>query len=441
MKPNPITKEMLSRFEIEAAADSKLRLLSSAVSKTELADVAYHPTTGAKLQSTFSIEIKTDGVTNQKSSGRCWLFASMNLMRERVAAKCNLEHFELSGNYLAFWDKFEKINYYLESIIDTAALPVGDRTLDWILMGLQDGGQWDMMVSIINKYGIVPYDVMPETYQSCHTRPSTSLLNMKLRRDAIELRRIVAEGGDPAQRKEEMLSEYYKALCICFGTPVSRFDFEYRDKDKEFFRDPGLTPQEFFKKYVDIDLNDYVSVINSPTNDMPYGKTYTVKYLGNVAEGTIRYLNVPMQELKELTIAQMKDGEPVWFGSDCVKFGSRSDGIWDPESFSYSELFGGIDFSLTKEERLDYRDSAMNHAMLICGVNIGEDGKPNRWKIENSWGDEAGRKGYYVASDAWFDEFTYQVIIHKKYLSEAYLKALEEDPIELEPWDPMGTLA
>ena len=437
----PITTEMIDSFRRKYEADEFAKTLTAAASGADFATISYDPVKAAKMQRTFSIEIKTTGITNQKQSGRCWLFASMNLMREAVIKKCNLERFELSGNYFAFWDKFEKINFFLESVIDAADLPVGDRTLDWILGGIGDGGQWDMMVSVVKKYGIVPASVMPETAASAGTRYFSHYMNMHLRKDAIELRQLIAEGADPSARKEEMLSDYFRALCISFGEPPVEFAFEYRDKDDEYHADYHLTPQAFYEKYVGIDLSDYVSVINAPTKDKPFGKTYTVKYLGNVIGGEIRYLNLPMEDLKALTVQQMKDGELVWFGSDCGKYGDRKGGIWDPESFRIGEIFGGMDFSLTKEERLDYRDSAMNHAMVLCGVNLDENGKPNRWKIENSWGEDAGEKGYYVASDAWFDAFTYQVIINKKYLKDEWKKALLEDPIELEPWDPMGTLA
>ena len=436
----PVTPEMIDAFRKEYENDTFAKTLTAAASGADFATISYDPVAVAKLQRTFSIELKTTGITNQKASGRCWLFASMNLMREAVIKKCNLERFELSGNYFAFWDKFEKINFFLESVIDAADLPVGDRTLDWILAGIGDGGQWDMMVSVIKKYGIVPKSIMPETFQSEGTRYFMHYINMHLRKDAIELRKMIAEGKDPAARKEEMLSDYFRALCISFGEPPVEFDFEYRDKDDEYHADYHLTPLSFYEKYVGIDLSDYVSIINAPTADKPFYKTYTVKYLGNVIGGGIRYLNLPIEELKALTIQQMKDGELVWFGSDCGKFGDRKGGIWDPDSFRIGEILG-MDFSLNKEERLDYRDSAMNHAMVLCGVNLDENGKPNRWKIENSWGEDAGEKGYYVASDAWFDLLTYQVIINKKYLKEEWLKALSEAPIELEPWDPMGTLA
>lgn len=439
---NSITDAMIDRFKQAYDADRGAKVRTAAASKSELGAIAFSPMDAAKLENTFSVEVKTRGITAQKQSGRCWLFASMNVMREIVAEKCNLDKFELSGNWLAFWDKLEKMNFFLEAAIDSAGLPVADRTLDWLMEGgVSDGGQWDMMVSIVKKYGIVPASVMPETYQSTHTRSMDQLLNMKLRKDAVELRALVQAGQDPAPRKQEMLAELFKALCICFGRPVDTFDFTYVDKDGQYHADYGLTPHSFYEKYIGLALEDYVSVIHAPTRDKPFGKTYTVKYLGNVVEGGIRYLNLPMETMKQLTLRQLQDGEPVWFGSDCGKFGSREDGIWDPDSFLYGEALGGLELTMTKEQRLDYRDSAMNHAMVLTGVNLDAAGRPDRWKIENSWGEDAGRKGYFVASDAWFEQFVYQTIIHKKYLDAAAQQALEAAPIELAPWDPMGTLA
>lgn len=438
----PITAEMIAKFKQNYNDDKMAKVLTAAVSKADLADAAYSPADAAKLENTFSIDLHCGIATAQQASGRCWLFASMNVMREIIMKKCNIAHFELSGNYFAFWDKFEKINYCLESVIDTADKSLDDRTVNWILHNaIGDGGQWDMMVSLVKKYGVVPKSVMPETYQSAHTRTLMQKINGKLRKCAKELRALAAEGKDPQPRKEEMLEEFFKALCICFGMPVEKFDFEYEDKEKNYHVDRGLTPTEFYNKYVGMALDDYVSVINAPTSDKPFGKTYTVDYIGNVVNEPICYLNLPIDELKALTVAQMKDGEVVWFGSDCGKFGSRSDGIWDPDSFVFDELMGGLDLSMTKEESLDYCNSAMNHAMVLTGVNLDGEGKPNRWKIENSWGPEAGQKGYFIASDKWFDLQTYQVIINRKYLSEEHKKALSEEPIVLNPWDPMGTLA
>ncbi len=437
----PITAELLERFEKNYDSNPALKTLSVAISNTALSEAALDVHAAAKDEMKFSLELETHGVTNQQSSGRCWLFAGMNVLREIVSKNCNAEKMELSQNYLAFWDKFEKINYFLESVIDTASLPTDDRTVNWILSGIGDGGQWDMIVSLVKKYGVVPLAAMPETYQSSHTRDAGQMLNMKLREDAIELRAIVNEGKDPQPRKEEMLSEMYNALCICFGKPPKTFDFEYVDKDKKYHVERGLNPHSFYEKYVGIDIGDYISVINGPTKDKPFNRSYTVQYLGNVVGGSIKYLNVEMEELKELILKQMRDGEVVWFGSDCGKYSNRSGGVWDIDAFHYGELLGGMSFNLTKEQRLDHRDSAMNHAMVITGVNFGADGKPDRWKIENSWGEESGQKGYFVMSAKWFDEFTYQAVINRKYLTPEQAAAYDSEPIELKPWDPMGSLA
>lgn len=439
-KARMIDKELLDKCKKMTAEDSMMRSLGCALSKTDLMDAAYDANAGRKLTMDFSIDLCSSKVTNQKSSGRCWIFAAMNVLREAAAKNCGMESVELSQNYIAFWDKFEKINYFLEAILDSAELPVGNRTLDWLLQGLNDGGQWDMIADLVKKYGVVPKTAMPETYQSSNTAAMNQMLNTKLREDAAELRALVHEGKSTEARKEEMLCEMYRALCICFGNPPESFDFDYRDKDKNY-HSQHLTPQEFYKQYVKLDLSDYVSVINAPTEDKPFGHCYTVKYLGNLVEGSVRYLNVEMNELKDLVIKQMKDGELVWFGSDCSKYADRTFGIWDQDSFALGEMLGGLSFQMSKAQRLDYRDSAMNHAMVLTGVNLDASGKPNRWKIENSWGEDKGVKGYFVASDHWFNEFTYQVVINKKYLNEAQLTALSQEPKELEPWDPMGSLA
>lgn len=438
---NPITKELLEKFSEEYESNWTNQALTCALSKTDLPDAAYCAQAANKLDRVFTIDLTHMKATEQKASGRCWIFAALNVLREVVAKKCGLEEFELSQNYVAFWDKLEKINYFLESVIDSADLSVGDRTLDWIMQGVSDGGQWDMVVSLIKKYGVVPKSAMPETCQSSSTRPMSGMLNMKLRQDAIELRALVNAGKDPQPRKEEMLGELYQALCICFGKPVQSFDFAWRDKGGAYHCDHGLDPHSFYDKYVGLDLDEYVSVINAPTADKRYGRCYTVKYLGNVVEGSIRHLNVDMDTLKGLIVAQLKDGEPVWFGSDCGKFGNRKLGVWDQDTYRYGDILGGMRLQISKEEGLDYRDSAMNHAMVIVGVNLDQDGSPDRWKIENSWGEDVGEKGYFVASSRWFDQYTYQAVVRKKYLPEDLYLALDEEPVELAPWDPMGSLA
>lgn len=388
----------------------------------------------------FSNEIKTLPVTNQKASGRCWLFAGLNVLRETIAKKHNLKSFELSQNYIAFWDKFEKINYFIESIDDFLECDQDDRTLQHILkQGIQDGGQWDMFVSLIEKYGIVPKEHMVETDSSGKTRFMNQIINVKLRQYAANARRQESR-EDLESLKEKTLEELYTFLSTNFGTPPKRFDFEYVDKDENYHIVKDLTPKAFYQDQIGDVLKDYISVINAPTKDKPYLKTYTVAYLGNVVGGRdIKYLNLPMKDLKALVLRQLLSNEIVWFGSDVARYGNRTSGFWDDQSFDYENMLE-MSLHMSKEDELDYSQGAMNHAMVITAVNL-DDGKPNRWKIENSWGDKNGEKGYFLASDSWFDRYVYQAVIHRKYMCQEYLDAWEEEPIVLKPWDPMGSLA
>ena len=436
----PITKELISEYRKGYEEDKAAGIYAAALSRSKFEDVTFSPLDAAKLQNHFSIDLHATSVMDQKSSGRCWLFASMNIMRERVAKKCNMERFELSNAYISFWDKIEKINYFLEAAVDSSDIPAGERVVDFLMDGMGDGGQWDMMVSIVKKYGVVPQEVMPDNAQMTGTHRHMALINSRLRKDMIELRRMKAEGKDTESRKNEMLASYFKALCILYGEPPKTFDFTYEDKDKEFHADRGLTPNEFYEKYVELDLGDYVSLINSPTGDKPFGRSYTVKYLGSAVEGEVKYLNLPIEEIERLAVEQMKSGEPVWFGSDCGKYGNSKTGIWDPDSYT-AEAMLGLDTWMSKADRLDFGDSRMNHAMVLTGVNIGPDGLPDRWKIENSWGEDSGIKGYFIGSAKWFREFVYQIVINRKFLTDEQIAAYEADPILLQPWDPMGALA
>ena len=393
----------------------------------------------------YSISLEQGDITNQKQSGRCWMFAALNTMRYQVMKKCNLKTFELSQAYLFFWDKLEKSNYFLESILETVELPTSSRLVSYLLTSpVGDGGQWDMLCNLVKKYGVVPKTAYPESKASSGSREMDSTLTEKLREDACILRRMYKEHLDMdtiRERKTEMLNEIYRLLCICLGEPLKSFTFEYRDEDKNFHRETDLTPKSFFEKYVGINLDDYVSLINAPTSDKPYGHSYTVKYLGNVREGNaVRYLNLPIEELKKAAIAQLKDGQPVWFGCDVGKHSDRDSGVMDLDIRSLETLLD-TKFTMTKAERLDYGQSLMTHAMVFQGVNLDDNGQPNRWRVENSWGKDPGKDGYYLMTDRWFDEYMYQIVVNKKYLTDEQLAAYQADPIELEPWDPMGSLA
>ena len=436
-----ITYEMLEKFSQAYNADPKNAVAQRAVMKNGISAAAENLQEAIDNPMLFSIEIETGKITNQKASGRCWLFAALNCMRFQVMQKLNLDTFELSQNYQMFWDKLEKANYFLESIIKTADEETDSRLIKHLLMAPEgDGGQWDMYCAIADKYGCVPKSIMPETFQSSNTGVMVKLITLKLREDAKVLREAIAAGKDVAAMKEEMLAEIYNILVTCLGEPPKTFTFEYRDKDKVFHREENLTPKSFYDKYVGVALDDYVSIINAPTADKPYYKTFTVDYLGNVIGGReVKYLNLPADDMRELAIKQLSDGEPVWFGCDVGQMLMRDFGLMGMNTYKYEELLG-VKFGLDKAARLDYSESVMTHAMVFLGVNL-VDGKPNRWKVENSWGDKAGQDGYYIMSDEWFGEYNYQIVVNRKYLTEEQNKMFDQDPILLKPWDPMGSLA
>ncbi len=439
-----ITPEFLATCRDRFAQNPGQRTLANAVRKNGVAAVALNQDRVWSMQHTFSHMVKGGPITNQKQSGRCWMFAGLNTLRIPVMQKLGLEEFELSQAYQMFWDKFEKANYFLESILETLDEPLDGRLVAWLLSApLNDGGQWDMFVNLVEKYGVVPKWIMPESFHSSQSRGMNSLLTAKLREDAARLRGLHAQGlatGALRQEKERMLSEFYVALVTFLGEPPTQFDFEYRDKDQAFHREAGITPLEFFRRHVGMDLREYVSVINAPTADKPYGRTFTVKYLGNVKGGrSVLYLNVESEVLRQAAMAQLVDGEAVWFGCDVGKMQDREAGIMASDLYDYESVMG-MPLDMTKAERLDYGESLMTHAMVFTGINI-VDGRPNRWRVENSWGTDNGQKGYFVMDDDWFDVYMYQVVVRRSYLPEELQAALSQEPIELQPWDPMGSLA
>jgi bleomycin hydrolase len=443
-KNGAITRELIGKYS-SGFRESGRQTLMNAIRKNGIEAVAMNQESIVNMQYTFSNEIKTGDITNQKQSGRCWMFAGLNTLRVQAARNMNLETFELSQNYQMFWDKFEKANYFLESVLETLDEETDSRLVSWLLMSpLQDGGQWEMFVNLVEKYGVVPKQVMPETFHSSKSAVMNRLVTRKLREDAARLRNQFksqnVEMDELYAEKEEMLSEVYDMLCQFLGEPKTHFDFEYRDKDDEFHREQNITPLQFFEKYVGVNLGDYVSVINAPTKDKPFNKTYTVKYLGNVKGGkNVLYLNAEIDQLRSLALAQLKDNEPVWFGCDVGKMHDSESGVLDTELFDYESALG-VSFRTTKAERLDYGESQMTHAMVFTGVNL-VDGKPNRWKVENSWGKDSGNKGFFIMSDSWFTDYMYQIVVQRKYLPDNLLAALQEKPAELQPWDPMGSLA
>lgn len=440
-----ISSEQLAKFQKNLHARESHDVIERAVTKNGILANSYDLKAQAKMEPVFSIDLDVGNVSNQKQSGRCWMFAALNTMRHDMKTNFKVtKDFELSQNFTYFWDKLEKANYFYQNVLETADKPTDDRTVSWLMTTpQQDGGQWDMIVAIIEKYGVVPQSVMPETYNSSKSTEINATLNLKLRKDAVDLRELVAAGTSETEIeavKEAKLTEIYRLLAYSFGEPPATFDFEYRDSDNEYHIDKNLTPKTFYDKFIGWDLDEYVSIINGPTDDKPYNNMYTVDRLGNVVNGRpVRHLNVNMADFRDVAIKQLQSGESVWFGCDVGQSSERQLGIMDTELYHKDELFN-IDLALSKAERLDYGESLMTHAMVLTGVDIVDD-QATKWKVENSWGEKVGKKGFFVMSDNWMEEYCYQVVVNKKFLPEKLQTILKEEPKVLAPWDPMGALA
>ncbi|EOH71508.1 aminopeptidase C [Enterococcus malodoratus] len=439
-----IENERTEAFREAFEKNSKQVALQRSVVKNGIRASAENIQTHVENTPVFSIDLATGKVANQKQSGRCWMFAALNTFRHKMLTTFQLKDFELSQNYTFFWDKYEKANYFYENILKTAEQPTSSREVAFLLQTpQQDGGQWDMIVSLFQKYGVVPKSVMPESSNSSNSRDLNNYLNKLLRKHAVLLRQMAAEEATDEEiqaNREAMLQEVYNLLAISLGTPPDNFDFEYRDDEKNYHLDQALTPQSFYEKYVGVNLDDYVSIINAPTEDKPFMKSYTVDMLGNVVgDKPVKYLNLEMDEFKALAVRQLEQGESVWFGCDVGQSSTRDSGIMALDAYDVDDLFD-VDLAMTKAERLDYGESMMTHAMVLTGVDLIDD-QAKKWKVENSWGEKVGEKGFFVMSDEWMDEYTYQIVVRKEFLTQEQLTAFEAEPTVLAPWDPMGALA
>ena len=443
-----VTADDLAAARADFFAERANVVAKNAVSSNGVRAAARVPEGVAANAMTFDVEVSQGKRCNQQRSGRCWMFASLNTMRYRTIKKYNLKTFELSQAYPLFWDKLEKSNWFLENILDTLDEPLDGRLVSYLLSDpIGDGGQWDMFRSLVKKYGVVPKEAMPETACSRSTGEMDSYLTRYLRGAARRLRESAQAGvsrEDLGSMKKEMMGDVYHLLVTCLGEPPASFEVRLRDKDDKLALSGTFTPAEFFAQAVGMNVDDYVSLISAPTADKPFGRTYTVSRLGNVVEdGGVRYLNLPIERLKECAVAQLRDDLPVWFGCDVGQSYLREEGIMDTAALDVDALFGfEVEACMDRAERLDYGESLMTHAMVLEGVNLDEAGHPTLWKVENSWGADHGRNGFDTLSDAWFDEYVYQVVVDKKYLTDEERATYEaEEPTVLAPWDPMGSLA
>ncbi len=440
-----ITQRALETFERKAGNNPLIRMARNAAVRGDVTDLAMNWEAYSKIDHTFSEMITGEmKVTNQKSSGRCWGFAGLNLLRIFLGRKYNLKQFEFSQNYFMFWDKLEKANYFLMNILKTLDEDWNSRLMMHLLLDpIQDGGQWDMFVNLIEKYGVVPQFAMPESHQSSNSSRMNRMITRKLRECAKILRSEHKSGVSKKElfkQKEKMLEVVYQMLVVSLGTPPKTFQWQTRNKEKELIRFDSMSPQEFYQEALGINLRDYLCLINAPMSDKKFNEVYTIDYLGNVVEGAIiKYINLEIDLLKKFAVASIQNDEPVWFGCDVGKHFHRNLGVMDMELFDF-ELFYGTAFGLDKGGRLEYGDSMMTHAMLFTGVNL-ENNKSTKWRVENSWGEKSGKKGYDLMTDSWFDEYLYEIVINKKYLPSEILKTAKRSPVSLPPWDPMGALA
>lgn len=439
-----LTAQRLAELRRRFDANPHHHRMLNAVTQTPIDDVALNRGVVTSLDHTFSHLLDDWTVTNQKKSGRCWMFAGLNLLRVGAMRKMNLKEFQFSQNHTLFHDKLERANYFFEQIIATADRDVDDRVVAHLLtFPLDDGGQWNMFVNVISRHGLVPQAVMPESQSSSDTARMNYNLLFKLREGARLLRVQAAERADCEslrRTKDELIEVIYRMLCIHLGVPPRSFDWQWNDKDRQFHRDGELTPQQFAQQYVTLPLDDYVCLVHDPRPEHDFGRTYTVAHLGNVVGGPIvKYLNVPIEVMKDVAMRSIMSGEPVWMGCDVAPQMRRDMGLWDARLFDYAGVYD-TQFGLDKAQRLIYHQSAMTHAMLFTGVDVVA-GQPRRWRVENSWGEENGRKGFYVMNDSWFDEYMFEIAARREALPADLRDAIEQEPIVLPPWDPMGSLA
>lgn len=394
-----------------------------------------------KIDHYFKYRADVKGVTNQYSSGRCWMFTSMNVLRPQVMKKYNLSQFDFSHNYLYFWDIFEKSNLFLENIIATASKPMDDRTVtEYFKSPVNDGGVWNLYYNAAQKYGVVPQEVMPETAHSNNTSQMVSLINEKLRLGGITLR-TMAEQGKKAKElrteKNNILKDVYRILALCLGEPPHEFTWRYKDKDGNIKELANYTPLQFYKEITPADYTpeNYIMIMNDPTRE--YYKVYEIENYRNTLEGiNWVYLNLPNEDIKVAALASIKNNEPMYASCDVGKQSDRESGILDPEMYDYESLLG-VKLHMDKKSRILTRQSGSSHAMTLIGCDTDQNDKPVKWEFENSWGANSGHNGYLTFTDKWFDEYMFRIVIHKKYLNEKAVQALKGKPVQLPVWDYM----
>jgi len=413
--------------------------LQNAITHNDIKKLAESRANDGKVNHYFSNEVKTKGIANQKQSGRCWLYTGLNTLKPMVQEKYSLNEFEFSQTYNFFWDQFEKANLFLTLAFKTAHLPMDDKKVEWLFKNpIGDGGQWTNFADNINKYGLVPADAMPDTYQSEHTAMMSRLLRRKLKEQGLKMRSLaLTRMNSQAQEKQKIafLKEIYRILALSLGEPPAEFEWQYKDKDGKISEVKTYSPKQFYDEIIGVDLNDYVMLMDDPRHK--YNKVYEVEYDRTLIEGNNwKYINLRVDQIKEFAKKSILANEAMYFSCDVGKQFDSKNGYLDVNTYNYDDLLG-VKFEMNKKQRIETFESASTHGMALVGVNVLEDGSTNKWKLENSWGASKGNKGYLTMTDEWFSQYMFRLVINKKHLSSEVLKILEQEASLLPPWDPM----
>ena len=436
MAQGGISDEALKKIKEGYKGTPEEIALRNAISRNDINKLAVNLESQANIDTYFSHKVPSKGITDQESSGRCWLFTGMNVLRAEMIKKYNLGPFQFSQNYSFFWDQLEKSNLFLQGIIDTKSLPADDRKVDWLFKhALGDGGQFTGVSDIITKYGLVPAEVMPETYSSNNTSRMSNLLNLKLKEFGLELREMKNDAKKLEARKLDMLSFIYRFLVLNLGEPPTEFEWTMYDAAGKPVSTKKYTPKSFYDEYVGKDLKgSYVLFMNDPTRE--FYKVYEIEYDRHQYDGANWvYVNLPIEEIKKMAIASIKDSTMMYFSCDVGKFYNREKGILDVNYYDYGSLMG-TEFGMDKRERILTGSSGSSHAMTLMAVDLDENGNPKKWMVENSWG-MTGYKGHLIMTDEWFDEYMFRVVVDKKYVPQNILELMKQKPTMLPPWDPM----
>jgi bleomycin hydrolase len=437
-KGGGLNEAAVSELQSSLKMDGQTKAMINAVTTNDIRKMAQDRAAVVESNTFFSHKLKTEGITDQKSSGRCWLFAGLNLMRPVAMNSLNKRGFEFSQTYLFFWDKLEKANLFLEAIIQTRTRPIDDREVEWLLKNpFPDGGQWNMVVALVEKYGVVPAEIMPETESSSSTGTMNNIVSALLRKDASILRK--SNGDEKAFQgiKMNMLKDVYKVLCFHLGVPPASFTYRYENKDGKVTEPQTYTPQEFYKKHVNLNLNDYYCLYSAPAH--AFNKLYEIQFDRDMFDKpNMTFANIKIDDLKMLALQSLLDNEPVWFGCDVGRESDSKIGVMKHGLYDYKSIYG-IDLEMSKEDRVLYQESVPSHAMLFTGVDVVK-GKPEKWLVENSWGTKAGNNGLFTMYDSWFDEHMFTIIVNKKYIPKSVLDLFKTKAEVLPPWDPMFSM-